>query len=86
MNYRCWEESSGSEPSGDGRFEADSPEEAAEIYVSRVYDVDFSLVDSIGVNVSAPVAGGRAYWTVDVAIEMAPSFVARKAVCREDAP
>lgn len=88
MTYRCWEDGNESEPDATKKrahFEADSPEEAAELYAERLQDQS-ELGHCIEVNVSAQNGAERIYWTVDVDVDWSPDFSARKAVLRKGAP
>ncbi len=88
MTYRCWQDWNESEPDASrtrSHFEADSPEEAAEKYAESLEDIG-DLGHMFSVNVSAPNGAERIYWTVEVVIDWDPSFHARPAVKREDAP
>ena len=89
MKYRCWEDMNESEPDADdagAHFEADSAEEAAEMYVGKLDDLS-ETGNGVVVNVSAASgATHRVYWTVHVDVDWSPDFSARKGVLREGAP
>lgn len=89
MRFRCWEDMNESEPEPDdaaAHFEAESAEEAAEMYVQKLEDLS-ETGNGIEVNVSAPSgATHRVYWTVHVDVDWSPDFSARKARLREGPP
>ncbi len=84
MTFRCWEDCDRDE-SDALEFEASSPEDAAKHYCRHLSEID-DFRHSIDVNVSAQSGVERIYWTVNVTVEMEPSFGARKAQLRDGPP